>query len=209
MPSLAKGRCRRKATDEVYIFNFGVCNMSVTCEKNDVEYVLLTEDQIKKRVEEMGRKLSELYEDKCPIVAAVLKGGSVFFTDLVRSMDCLMFFDFISVSSYGNDVKSSGQIIMRKDFDNDIAGKDLIIVEDIVDSGLTLSYLKDYLYDRKAKSVITVSLLNKYNCHPKDLNPTMYGFDIEDNFVVGYGLDYAGYYRNLPYIGVLRPEVYS
>ena len=98
---------------------------------------------------------------------------------------------------------------MRKDFDNDIAGKDLIIVEDIVDSGLTLSYLKDYLYDRKAKSVITVSLLNKYNCHPKDLNPTMYGFDIEDNFVVGYGLDYAGYYRNLPYTGVLRPEVYS
>ena len=183
--------------------------MSVTCEKNDVEYVLLTEDQIKKRVEEMGRKLSEMYEDKCPIVAAVLKGGSVFYTDLVRNMDCLMFFDFISVSSYGNDVKSSGQIIMRKDFDNDIAGKDLIIVEDIVDSGLTLSYLKDFLYERKANSVITVALLNKYNCHPKDLNPTMYGFDIEDNFVVGYGLDYAGYYRNLPYVGVLRPEVYS
>lgn len=183
--------------------------MNITNEANDIEYVLFTEEQIKKRVAELGAELTEMYKDTVPVMACVLKGASVFYADLVRNYKGLMFMDFISVSSYGQKTSSSGVINVRKDFDNDIAGKDLIIVEDICDTGLTLKYLKELLLHRKAKSVRTVAFLNKYECHPKELNFDLSGFDIENNFVVGYGLDYAGYYRNLPYIGVLKKQVYE
>jgi hypoxanthine phosphoribosyltransferase len=142
-------------------------------------------------------------------MACVLKGASVFYTDLVRAFNRHMLFDFISVSSYGQASKSSGEVSFKKDFDNDLKGKDVIIVEDIVDTGLTLKYLKELLAERDVKSVKTVALLNKYECHPRDLDTDYFGFKIENQFVVGYGLDYAGYYRNLPYIGVLKKSVYA
>ena len=177
--------------------------------EKDIERILYSEEVIKKRVKELGAELSDLYKDSCPIVTGVLKGASVFFADLVREITCPLYFDFISVSSYGLKSTSSGVINMRKDFDNDIEGKDIIIVEDIVDSGFTLKYLKNLLMVRKARSVKTVALLNKYVCHPRELDTDFYGFKIENEFVVGYGLDYAGYYRNLPYIGILKRSVYE
>ncbi|MBR4344749.1 MAG: hypoxanthine phosphoribosyltransferase [Lachnospiraceae bacterium] len=176
---------------------------------NDIEKILFSQDVLKKRCKELGEELSEIYKDSCPIVTGVLKGASVFFADLVRELKCDLVFDFITVSSYGLKTTSSGVINMRKDFDNDITGKDILIVEDIVDSGFTLKYLKNLLYERKANSVRTVALLNKYECHPRELDTDFYGFKIENEFVVGYGLDYAGRYRNLPYVGILKRSVYE
>ena len=183
--------------------------MNITTAENDIECVLYTEEVIKKRVSELGEELYDLYKDSVPVFACVLKGASVFYTDLVRSYKGHMLFDFIGVSSYGSGTTSSGHIKFKKDFDNNIKGKDVVIVEDIVDSGLTLKYLRELLQTREVKSVRTIALLNKYECHPKELDTDLYGFRIENRFVVGYGLDYAGYYRNLPYIGVLKKEVYS
>ncbi len=183
--------------------------MNITNAENDISEILFTEEQIKKRVAELGVILSEEYKDSCPVVACVLKGASVFYADLVREMKGHVLFDFISVSSYGLKTTSSGVINLRKDFDNDIKDKDLLIVEDIVDSGFTLKYLKNLLYARKAKSVKTIAFLNKFECHAPELDTDYYGFKIPNEFVVGYGLDYAGYYRNLPYIGVLKRSVYE
>ena len=183
--------------------------MHITTAENDIESILYTEEQIKKRVAELGKELSEIYKDSTPVMACVLKGASVFYTDLVRAFNGHMLFDFISVSSYGQAAKSSGKVSFKKDFDNDLKGKDVIIVEDIVYTGLTLKYLKELLAERDVKSVKTVALLNKYECHPRDLDTDYFGFKIENQFVVGYGLDYAGYYRNLPYIGVLKKSVYA
>lgn len=183
--------------------------MNITTAENDIEYIMFSEEQIKKRVAELGEELTEMYKDSVPIFGCVLKGASVFYTDLVRSYKGPMFMDFISVSSYGQAAKSSGTVSFKKDFDNDLKGKDVIIVEDIVDSGLTLKYLKELLRQRDIKSVRTIALLNKYECHPQELDTDLFGFKIENQFVVGYGLDYAGYYRNLPYIGVLKRSVYE
>ena len=183
--------------------------MKITTAENDIEYILFTEEQIKKRVKEMGEELTEMYKDSIPVMGCVLKGASVFYTDLIRSFNGHMFMDFISVTSYGQAAKSSGTVSFRKDFDNDLKGKDVIIVEDIVDSGLTLMYLKKLLMERDIKSVRTVALLDKFECHPATLSCDLSGFRIDNRFVVGYGLDYAGYYRNLPYIGVLKREVYE
>ena len=183
--------------------------MNITNEQNDIERILFTEEVIKDRIFELGIELNKLYKDSCPVVACVLKGASVFYADLVRQIKGHMLFDFISVSSYGLSASSSGVINMRKDFDNSVEGKDVLLVEDIVDSGLTLKYLRNLLYARKANSVRTIALLNKFECHPRELDTDLFGFKIENEFVVGYGLDYAGYYRNLPYIGVLKREVYE
>ena len=175
----------------------------------DIESVLLTGEQIRTRVRELGKQLSEDYKGKCPIIAGVLKGASVFYTDLIREFDGHMFMDYISVSSYGTGASSSGNIVFKKDFDNDITGKDVIIVEDIIDSGLTLKYLKELLSKKQVKSVKTVALLDKYECHPAELSCDYTGFKIENKFVVGYGLDFAEYYRNLPYIGILKESCYK
>ncbi len=183
--------------------------MRITEEKNDIEYILFSEKKISARVEELGAILTEEYKDKSPIMVCILKGASFFYTDLCRQMKCQIHMDFISVSSYGADAKSSGVVRLVKDLDNNITGKDVVIVEDIIDSGLTLKYLKELLQSRKPRSIKTVCLLDKVNSHPADIGTDIKGFDIEDQFVVGYGLDYADYYRNLPYIGVLKPECYK
>lgn len=182
--------------------------MKITNEQNDIESVLFTEKKICARVEELGAQLTEEYKDKAPIMVCILKGASFFYTDLCRQMKCPIHMDFISVSSYGAEAKSSGVVRLVKDLDNIITGRDVIIVEDIIDSGLTLKYLKELFYSRKPRSIKTVCLLDKVDCHPAELSCDIKGFDIGDQFVVGYGLDYADNYRNLPYIGILKPECY-
>ena len=124
-------------------------------------------------------------------------------------MNCAIDMDFISVSSYGAGAQSTGVVRLIKDLDNNITGRDVVIVEDIIDSGLTMHYLKELLSARKPASITTVSFLDKAACHDKSLKTDICGFEIPDEFVVGYGLDYANYYRNLPYIGILRPECYK
>lgn len=183
--------------------------MKITDEKNDIEYILFSEEQIKKRVAELGAMITEEYKDRVPVVACILKGASIFYTDLCREIKGHLNMDFISVSSYGKEAKSSGVVRLIKDLDNNITGRDLIIVEDIIDSGLTLKYLKELLYSRKPNSIRTVCLLDKKEAHPDDVRCDFVGFNVENQFVVGYGLDYANFYRNLPYIGVLKKEVYS
>lgn len=183
--------------------------MKITNEQNDIEYVLFSEEQIKARVAELGAQLTEEYKDKAPVMACILKGASVFYTDLCRQMKCPIHMDFISVSSYGVEARSSGVVRLVKDLDNNITGRDVIIVEDIIDSGLTLKYLRELFSSRKPASIKTVCLLDKYEAHPAEIGTEYKGFDIENQFVVGYGLDYADNYRNLPYIGVLKEECYK
>ncbi|MBO4415787.1 MAG: hypoxanthine phosphoribosyltransferase [Lachnospiraceae bacterium] len=183
--------------------------MKITNEQNDIEYVLFSEDEIRAKVAELGGRLTEMYKDSAPVVVCILKGASFFYTDLCRQIKCPIHMDFISVSSYGKSAQTSGVVRLLKDLDNNITGKDVLIVEDVIDSGLTLKYLRELLESRKPKSIRIVCLLDKYQCHAPELAADMRGFDVEDQFVVGYGLDYADNYRNLPYIGVLKPECYE
>ena len=183
--------------------------MKITNEQNDIESVLFTEKKISARVEELGAQLTEEYRDKAPIMVCILKGASFFYTDLCRQMKCPIHMDFISVSSYGAEAKSSGVVRLVKDLDNIITGRDVIIVEDIIDSGLTLKYLRELFASRKPRSIKTVCLLDKVECHAPELSCDIKGFDIGNQFVVGYGLDYADNYRNLPYIGILKKECYA
>ncbi len=183
--------------------------MKITNAKNDIEYVLFSEETIRARVAELGKQLTEMYKDSEPIMVCILKGASIFYTDLCRQMKAQLHMDFMVVSSYGNETQSSGAVRLIKDLDNTILDRDVVIVEDIIDSGLTLKYLKEILLSRKPRSVRTVCLLDKFECHPAEIGCDISGFSINDKFVVGYGLDYADYYRNLPYIGVLKKEVYS
>ncbi len=182
--------------------------MRITNEQNDIESVLFSEKKISARVEELGAELTKLYKDKAPIMVCILKGASFFYTDLCRQIKCPIHMDFISVSSYGADSQSSGVVRLIKDLDNNITDRDVVIVEDIIDSGLTIRYLKELFQSRKPRSIRTVCLLDKVECHPADIGTDLKGFDIGNQFVVGYGLDYADNYRNLPYIGVLKPECY-
>lgn len=175
----------------------------------DVEYVMLTEKQITKRVKAVAKQLDKLYEGRTPVVVCILKGSVVFFTDLIRNMKTAITIDFMSVSSYGNGSKSSGEIKIKKDLSTDIAGRDVLIVEDIIDSGNTLYNLKKLLHSRGPSSVNIVTLLDKPARREVPIEPEYKCFDIEDEFVVGYGLDYAERYRNLPYVGVLKRSVYE
>ena len=179
--------------------------------KNDIERVLLTEAQLQKRVREMAAEISRDYADKNPTMVCILKGAIMFYMDLLRNMPIPLSMDFMAVSSYGNKTKSSGEVEIRKDLSTSIEGKHVIIVEDIVDSGFTLSYLKRMLDSRGAKSIRLATLLDKpaRRAPGITLKSDYSGFVVGDEFVVGYGLDYAERYRNLPYIGVLKPEVYS
>ena len=179
--------------------------------KNDIERVLLTEAQLQKRVREMAAEISRDYADKNPTMVCILKGAIMFYTDLLRNMPIPLSMDFMAVSSYGNKTKSSGEVEIRKDLSTSIEGKHVIIVEDIVDSGFPLSYLKRMLDSRGAKSIKLATLLDKpaRRAPGITLKSDYSGFVVGDEFVVGYGLDYAERYRNLPYIGVLKPEVYS
>ncbi|MGC5326816.1 hypoxanthine phosphoribosyltransferase [Brevibacillus sp. SYSU BS000544] len=176
---------------------------------NDIKDILLTEEQIAAKVKELGTILSEEYKDKNPLVICVLKGAVVFMADLTRHMNIRLEMDFMAVSSYGASTESSGVVRILKDLDTPVQNRNVLIVEDIMDSGLTLSRLVDLLKHREAASVKVVTLLNKPERRKVDISPDYSGFTIPDEFVVGYGLDYIENYRNLPYIGILKPEVYT
>lgn len=175
----------------------------------NIDHVLLEEDQIKQRVLEIGEQLSKDYEGKEVVVICILKGAVMFFADLTRAMTIHFKMDFMSISSYGDAEKTSGIIRIAKDIDSSITGKHVIIVEDIMDSGLTLKHLKALLSERKPASLKVCCLLDKPSRRECDITPDYKGFEIPNEFVVGYGLDFCGEYRNLPYVGVLKPEIYS
>lgn len=175
----------------------------------DLEKILITREELSTRVKELAKTLDDEYKGKKPIVVCILKGSTLFFADLVREMKIPLEFDFLAISSYGNKTKSSGEVKMIKDLDNLIENRHVLIIEDIVDSGYTLTYLKKLLSSRGPASVKICTLLDKKSRREVPLEPDFCGFEIDDYFVVGYGLDYAQKYRNLPEIGVLKPEVYS
>ena len=177
--------------------------------EQDILKVLYTEEEIKSRVQAMGEELYYRFHDKNPLFVGVLNGCFIFMADLVRASQMKSELEFIGLSSYQNGVKSSGVVQITRDLQCDITGRNLIVVEDILDSGNTLSYLKEYLLNRGAASVSIVTLLDKPSRREKAIYADLVGFVVPDEFVVGYGLDYAQKYRNVPYIGVLKPEVYS
>ncbi|MBQ8506741.1 MAG: hypoxanthine phosphoribosyltransferase [Clostridia bacterium] len=178
---------------------------------NDIAKVLLSEEMIQNRVREMAAEIARDYAGKNPTMVCILKGAVMFYTDLLRQMDIPLQMDFMAVSSYGNKTKSSGEVEIRKDLSTSIENRHVIIVEDIVDSGFTLSYLSRMLASRGAASIKLATLLDKpaRRAPGISLKADYSGFEIGDEFVVGYGLDYAERYRNLPYIGVLKPQVYE
>ena len=175
----------------------------------DLSKVLVTREQIAQAVQEMGRKITEDYAGKEPVMLCILKGASVFFTDLIREVDLPVTTEFMAISSYGGSTKSSGIVRIIKDLDKPVVGQDVVLVEDIVDSGMTLSYLKRVFANREAASVSIVTLLDKPARRRVDLTVDHSCFNIPDAFVVGYGLDYDEKYRNLPDIGVLHPRIYE
>lgn len=177
--------------------------------REDVLRVLLSEEEIAAKVREMGAHISQDYKNSNLMLVTVLKGAVVFLADLMRQIDVPAEIDFMVVSSYGAGVKSSGVVKIVKDLDVPLAGKDILIVEDILDSGLTLSYIKELLQSRGPRSIRIATLLDKPSRRKVDLQADYVGFAVPDEFVIGYGLDYDERYRNLPYIGVLKPEVYS
>lgn len=177
--------------------------------EKDIERVLITQEEIQVRCKELGKELTENYQDKNPLVVGVLKGAVPFMADIIRSIDAYLELDFMDVSSYGNSTVSSGEVKIVKDLDTNVEGRDLLIVEDIIDSGRTLAYLVDLFKYRKANSVKIVTLLDKPEGRVVDIEADYIGFNVPNEFVVGYGLDYAEAYRNLPYIGVLKPSVYQ
>ncbi len=175
----------------------------------DLDSVLLTRDQIRERVAELGAEISRDFKDDPPILICILKGAVVFFSDLLREINLPVSIEFMAVSSYGSSTKTSGVVRIVKDLDRDIVGKNVLVVEDIVDSGMTLSHLKVILEARKAKKVSIVTLLDKPERRRAPLTVDYSGFVIPDAFVVGYGLDYDEKYRNLPDIGILSPRIYA
>ncbi len=177
--------------------------------KNDIKEVLFTEEQLRQKVDELGAQITADYQGKNPLIVSVLKGSYVFMADLTRRIDVPCQVDFMVVSSYGAGTKTSGEVQIIKDLENSIDGRDLIIVEDILDSGVTLSYLMKVLAARGANSIRLCTLLSKPERRKVDIRVDYLGFEIPDEFVVGYGLDFAERYRNLPYIGILKPSVYG
>ncbi|GAB1159479.1 hypoxanthine phosphoribosyltransferase [Paenibacillus illinoisensis] len=177
--------------------------------QNDIQEVLISEEEIQSKVKELGATLSADYAGRNPLVICVLKGAFIFMADLVKNITVPVEMDFMAVSSYGASTKSSGVVKIIKDLDVSVEGREVLIVEDIIDSGLTLSYLIELLQNRGAESVRVVTLFDKPSGRKVELGAHYTGFDIPDAFIVGYGLDYAEKYRNLPYIGILKPEVYS
>lgn len=177
--------------------------------ENDVLKVMISEEEIAQKVKELGKQLTKDYEGSDLMVVGILKGCMLFLSDLVREVKLPLTMDFMVVSSYGSATKSSGVVRIIKDLERDIENKDILIVEDIVDTGLTLSYLIENLKSRNPKSVKVCSLLDKPDRRKVDVDIEYTGFVIPDEFVIGYGLDYAEVYRNLPYVCVLKPEVYT
>ena len=177
--------------------------------RDDIDHILLTEEQIAVRVAELGAEISRDYAGQEVVLICILKGACVFFSDLARALSIHMKMEFMGISSYGNERKTSGIVRITKDLDTSIMGRHVIIAEDIMDSGLTLSHLTQLLSSRNPASMKICCLLDKPERRECVITPDYCGFIIPNEFVVGYGLDYRGLYRNLPYVGVLRPSVYS
>lgn len=177
--------------------------------ENDIERILISEKDLKRAVKKMGKDISKDYADKNLMLVAVLKGSVIFMADLMRAITIPINIDFMSVSSYGSGSKTSGVVKIIKDLDHDLSGKDILIVEDILDSGMTLSYLTKLLKQRNVNSIKVATLLDKPDRRIADITPDYSCFTVPDEFVVGYGLDFDQKYRNLSYVGVLRREVYE
>jgi len=176
---------------------------------NDIKEVLFTEDKIAKKVQELGKLISEDYKGEDLFIIGVLKGANVFLSDLIRKITVPVTIDFMAVSSYGSYTESSGVVKIIKDLDFSIENKNILIVEDIIDTGLTLKYLRENLITRGPKSIKICSLLDKPERRKADIKIDYIGFEIPDEFIVGYGIDYAEKYRNLPFIATLKQEVYE
>lgn len=174
-----------------------------------IDRILLSDNEIQHRVKEMGKEISADYADRDLLVIGILKGAVLFMADLLREIDIPVKMDFMAVSSYGVSTSSSGVVRITKDLDQSLEGRHVLIIEDIVDTGLTLTYLLENLATRKPASVKCCVLLDKPSRRKVDIVPRYVGFSIPDEFVVGYGLDYAELYRNLPHVCVLKPEVYT
>ena len=174
----------------------------------NIERVLLSEEVIQDKVNELGQELAEEYRDKNPLVVGILKGALPFMADLIKATPIFLEYDMMDVSSYGTELSSSGEVKIIKDLDSSVEGRHILIVEDIIDTGRTLKYLKGMFEAREAASVKIVTLLDKPSGRVTGLTVDWTGFDVPDAFVVGYGLDYRENYRNLPYVGVLKEEIY-
>lgn len=175
----------------------------------DCERILLTEEQLRGRVREVAEEVDKAFAGKRPLVVGILKGSIIFYADFIRFLSMPIELDFLAVSSYGSGAVSSGKLKIKKDLDRDVAGRDVIIVEDIIDSGFTLANLKALLKERGASSVTIVTLLDKAERREYDIKPDYNCFMIENEFVIGYGLDYDEQYRHLPYIGILKRSIYE
>lgn len=204
---MAGNKPANREVKEIYMrkSNFDVRKMNMS----DIARVLITEEQIASRVAELGAQISHDYQDGNLVLIGILKGAVVFLADLMRHITIHVEIDFMSVSSYGTDSETSGVVRILKDLDSPIEGRDVLIVEDIVDSGLTLAYLKEILYSRKPNSIKIASFLDKPERRKIDITPDYLGYTVPDEFLVGYGLDYAELYRYLPYVAVLSPQVYE
>ena len=176
---------------------------------DDIKKVLLTKEQIEQRVAEMGKQISADYQGKDLIVVVLLKGAAWFATDLTRAIDLPLRVDFMVASSYGNGTSTTGNVKVKLDISENIAGKHVLVIDDIIDSGVTFAAISDMLRQNKPASLKTVALCDKADRRVNGMEADYVGFKIPDEFVVGFGLDYAGDYRNLPYIGVLKPAVYA
>lgn len=176
---------------------------------NDIKEVLYSEDQLRDKIRQMGAKISKDYSGKELILIGVLKGSVIFMSDLLKEITIPCKMDFMAVSSYGNSTETSGVVRILKDLDFEIQGKDVLIVEDIIDSGVTLKYLMKYLSARKPSSLEVICLLNKPERRKVEINVKYLGYDVPDYFLVGYGLDFAEKYRNLPFVGILKEEIYK
>lgn len=177
--------------------------------KNDISKILIDEKTLQNRVAQLGAELSKDYEGKFPLLICVLKGAVIFMSDLVQKIDTAIEMDFMATSSYGHSTETSGQVRILKDLDKSVENRHVLIVEDIIDSGLTLTYIKNMLKERHPQSIKVCTLLEKPARRISQVDIDYIGFEVPDEFVVGYGLDYAEKYRNLPYIGVLKEEVYN
>ena len=177
--------------------------------ENDVGEVLISHEQIREKTKELGRRIAQDYESKNPLLICVLKGGLMFLADLMREIHMPLEIDFMAVSSYGDATESSGVVRILMDLERNIRGRHVLIVEDIIDTGRTLNYIIENLHTRDPASIKVCTLLNKPARRVLDIPLDYVGFEIPDRFVIGYGLDYGEIYRNLPYVGVLKPELYS
>ena len=177
--------------------------------QDDIQSVLISEQQLADAVKKLGEQISRDYADRNLMMVSVLKGSVVFMADLMRAISVPASIDFMSVTSYGKGVKTSGVVRIIKDLDEELDGRDILIVEDILDSGMTLSYLKEHIMAKGARSIRIATLLDKPERRRVDIHPDYSCFSVPDEFVFGYGLDYAEKYRNLPYVGILKPCVYE